>query len=171
MKIAERIGISQRPVLAPRFLSVASLRVKHPPGLAIVGSGKDVTLGIDIQTEGVTSPFCVDFELLSFRMKPPDHLAEPFNHLTVRWVLHFPRRRTAVGTIEPTIRAPSQAVHHGMSVLESESRQLHNRITVRDVVAVTVRIKEKVRRIRHPEPARTDGDRGGNIETGDDILF
>ena len=170
LEVAESVGIGQRPVFAPAFDAVTALRVIHAPSVAVVGAGEDATLGIDFETKSVAAAFAVDLEFLGVGMIAPHHLSLPGDGLAGGGVFDLPGGGGAVDSIEPAIGTPLQVVHHRMRVLDAETGQSHFRVRIGNVVAIGIGIEQQVGRIAHPDPAVTDGHRGGNVEPGDDIL-
>ena len=54
-------------------------------------------------------------------------------------------------TVEPAIWTEDDAIAHGVRVLEAKAREMHDGRTVRNVVAVGIRIEQQVRRVHHPD--------------------
>ena len=169
VEITKRIRVAQRPVLAESLPQVAALHVVKPPGVAAVVSGVDPTLCIELHAEGVAAALREHLISTCLRVIPPDVLAHGKNLILIETGPgHLGRHRAALRRVEPAVRPPAQAIDHRVRVLQPESGQVHNRIAVRNVVSVFVRIKKQIRRIQHPDPATAVSQRGRDVKAVDE---
>ena len=171
IKVTKRIRVAQRPVLAEALPQVAALHVVKPTGVTTVVSGVDPPLRIELHAEGVAAALREHLIAACLRVVPPDVLAHGKNLILVKTGSgHLGCHRAALRRVEPAVRPPAQAVDHRVRVLQPEPGQVHNRVAVRNVVPVFVRIKKKVRRIQHPDPAAAVSQRGRNVQPVDEGL-
>ncbi len=49
---------------------------------------------------------------------------------------------TAIGTIQPAVRSPGQAVCNRVGVLQAEAREMDFGIRIRHIIAIRVRVKQ-----------------------------
>src|SRR5690606_41379382 len=93
----------------------------------------------------------------------PDGLA---GEIDVRGGRRFYRGsgRTSLRAIEPSVRTPSQAVGHGMRILQPKSAQMHHGIAIGYSVAIGIRIRNEIRWIEYPYLSTTLYGAGGYIE-------
>src|SRR5690606_5033674 len=100
----------------------------------------------------------------------PDHLALPGDLLAGGGIFHLAGGGGAVDAVEPAVGAPLEVAHDGVGVLDAEASEPNLGIGVGHVVAIGVGIEQEVGRIGHPDASVADGDGGGDVEAGDDIL-
>ena len=123
---------------------------------------KRLAVPVPIQAPRVGGTGGDDLENLPRGMKAPDRAIHGDALVRRRAGFADPRRGLdAVASIEPTVRAPAEAVHevvpHGAGV---ETVEQYHGLPVRDVVAVFVREKKELRRGQHPHAAEADLDAG-----------
>src|SRR6185369_11098397 len=101
-------------------------------------------------------------------MVAPYHATLEINAGRVRRVEAGPRdaagSRAALRAVKPAVRSPHKAVRYGVRVLEAETRQPNFRRTIGNVVAISVWIKEQVRRVHHPHAAAPTHHSVGHVE-------
>src|SRR5262245_57265831 len=103
-------------------------------------------VAVEVEAPRVTAAFAKQLESAADGMVTPDTLLE-LNAANVGG------HGAALTAVEPAIGTPCEGIRHGMSVLDAEPAQQHFGIGVRDVVVVTVWVKQQVRRIEDEYPA------------------
>ena len=131
----KRMRIYQRPMFGPALDVATALYVMHPARVAIIRAAKCAALAVEIHAKRIATALGKYFEFFCARMIPPNRLSEELDALNLR------RARAAMRAINPTVRSPAETVCTGVSVLKAEATQVHFRIAIRNVIAVSVRIK------------------------------
>ena len=132
--------------------------------LAVIRTGEDAALRIELDGERVATALGKDLEVAAHGMITPDGLAEELHALDVR------RAGAAVRAVKPAVRPPRERVRAAVRVFEAEAGELHLGRAVGDVVTVLVRVEEEIRRVQHPHAAATGDDTARNVQVGDEVL-
>ena len=156
--VAEGVGVDEWAVLAPVLGEAAALRIMHAACVTVIGAGEQPALAVEIDAERVPAAFAEHLEFLRARMISPHGLAEKLDALNLRGT------GAAMCAVDPAVRAPTQAVGTGMSVFQTEPREVYLGIAIRNVVAVFVRIKQQVRRHQYPCAAATGDHAAGHVQ-------
>ena len=156
--VAEGVGVDEWAVLAPVLGEAAALRIMHAACVTVIGAGEQPALAVEIDAERVPAAFAEHLEFLGARMISPHGLAEKLDALNLRGT------GAAMCAVDPAVRAPTQAVGTGMSVFQTEPREVYLGIAIRNVVAVFVRIKQQVRRHQYPCAAATGDHAAGHVQ-------
>ena len=154
----EAIRAHRGAVLGPAFDVERTLRVVQAARLAVVRTGEDAALRIELDGEGVAAALGEDLEVAAHGMVTPDGLAEEFHALDVR------RAGAAVSTVKPAIGPPRERVRAAVRVFEAEAGEFYFRGAIGDVVAVLIRIEEEVRRVQHPHAAAAGDDAARDVK-------
>src|SRR6185503_12454331 len=160
--IGMRIG--QGPMFSPALHVITALDVVKAALIAPIGAGVKPPFAVEFHTKRISASFGEQFKLARRWMIAPDGLAEKTN------AFDGGGAGAALRSVEPAIGSPRQAVGHRMGIFQAEAREVHFRLNVRNVVAVPIGIKQKVRWIEHPDPAAPWQRAGGNVQSGHEIL-
>ena len=162
----ERIRIGQGAVFGEAFSKVAALWVVKTASVSTVVSGIDPTGGIDLDTKSVTASFGKNFIDFPAWVVSPNELAHGSRRLLVDSGSNdCAGDRAALSGIQPAIWTPSQTVGAGVGVFQTETGQVNDRITIRHVIVIPVRVKKKIRRIEHPDTTSAPTNGSDNIQT------
>src|SRR5262245_60356257 len=101
---------------------------------------------------------------MCYGMISPNRLAEESNAADGRGTC------ASLRAVEPAVRSPSQAVCHGMGILQTETFEVDLRRAVGHIIAIPVGIKEQVRRVHDPNSAASRQRAGRDIQAGDKIV-
>src|SRR5688572_6518359 len=136
LEVAESKGIVKGPMLGKALDVIGTLGVMESSRRSVVGSRKQPSLAVKFHTPRISAALGEKLELSRLRVIAPDGLSQKFHSLYVRG------SGAPLGAVQPAVRSPVQAVGHRVSVFQSETGEMHFWVSVRDVVPVTVRIKQ-----------------------------
>src|SRR5258708_1270746 len=102
----------------------------------------EFALTIEVQSPGVAAALAKKFELVRQRMITPDALLK-FQATNVR------RDGAALASVKPAIRSPRERVGNRVCILHAEAGEANDRITVRNIVLVSVWVEQQVRNVQH----------------------
>ena len=123
---------------------------------ADISTVKQVAVTVEIQSPGVAPAFAKELEAMRDRMIAPDTLLE----------LNAPDvscHRASLAAVEPAVRSPGQGVGHRMGVLHAETGEQHFRIAIWNVVAISIRIKKQIGRLKDENTTMTKSYPAGQI--------
>ena len=172
-EVTEGIRVREFAVLLETLPQIRSLHVVKAPRVAAVVPGEHAALRIEFHAESIAAAFGENFVAELRRMIAPDVLS-----LGIEDAVGVATARrddadvrgdgAALRGVEPAIRPPTQAVHDGVRVFQTEASEMHNGIGIGDVVVVRVGIEEEVGRIQHPHASPAPHAGGGNVEAIDE---
>ena len=103
-------------------------------------SGINSSLGIQSKPKRITTSLGKDFEDALFRMISPNLLTHRLDHRGISaWTFHHRCYCAALASIEPAVRTKPDAVDDRMRIFKPESFKQNFRITVRDIILVSIR--------------------------------
>ena len=148
-EVAEGIGIRQWAVLLESLLQIRALLVVEAAGVSAVVAGEDPRGVVHLAAEGVASSLAEDFKATGLRMIAPDLLSHGVRDGRLVEARSRDRggHRASLCGVKPPIRSPTQGVDDRMGVLKPEARQMHHRISIRNIVVIGIRIEEQVGRV------------------------
>lgn len=174
-QFAEGIGVpgrSELPGIDALHQVESTLDEVPAAGASTVVAGVEAADGIELESVGVAAAFGEDLESPGVGVVTPDHAAFEVDAGCVRWIETRSRDTTghgaALATVEPAVRPPREAIRDCVGVFESEASESHLGRTIRNVVAVPIRIKEQVGRVHHPDSAVALDRGGGEIQAVDE---
>jgi len=162
-EVAIGVRIVQRAMLGEAFDVVGSLHLVQADDVAGIGARHYVAVAVEVESPGVAAPFAEQLEAFGGRVVAPDALLKT-DAANVR------RDGAALRAVEPAVGAPLQGIDHGVRVFHAKTLEQHLGVAVGQVVAVLVGIEQQVRRLADVDAAVANGQRRGEIQTGDEVL-
>ena len=108
---------------------------------------------------GVIAPHTtVDVLAIFDRHLDGERIALAQDFAATGWLAHGRACGETLATIEPTIRSPTEAVEHFMTILNAPSCEPHLKRTISFIVVVLVGHEEQIRRCAEPQPIKAHGD-------------
>ena len=151
-------------MLGPVLDVVPPLNKMQPACCADIGSDKDASLAVEIQSPRISAAFRKQFESFGRGVIAPDSLSQEIDSFDMTG------RGAALNTVKPPVWTPVQTVCYRMSVFDAKAGKMNLGITIRHIISIAVGIKQQVGWVQHPNPVTTHRDAGGNIQASQKIL-
>src|SRR5690554_2992345 len=117
-EVAKSIGIGEWTVFPPTFPVIAALFVIGATTIAI-GTRENFPFRINFHIKGIAPSFSINFKNMGIGVVTPYSLATEF-HIFGRLRADIGGGRTSLGTINPAVGSPSEAIRYGMGVFQAE---------------------------------------------------
>ena len=139
---------------------ITPLHIVEATGVSPVVSRENPPAGIDLEAEGIASPFAKDFVDPGAGMIAPDALPLRADGRvgTVLRTADNAGDGAPLGAVQPAIGTPAEAVGDGVRVFEAEPLEMHGRVAIGTIVVIAVGIEQQVRRLQHPQPVAIKGE-------------
>ena len=149
---AEGERVRQLAVLFEPLSGEAPLHVVEATGVAAVVAREQPTGSVELDPEGIPSPFGEDLVASRRRVVAPDALAGR-QHRRGRGprAADATADRAPLGGVEPAIGPPAEIVGNRVGILDAEALQMDDRIAVGLIVPVGVGIEKEVGGLEHPQ--------------------